>query len=119
MRQFARILAIASLSVLLLTSLSAGAASAAGGSEMALSSIATSTANGGTLLSVQNEPAQWVGVCVIGVPSPCNAPIWWVSWSWPWWAFRPIWEISALTGFTWPWWSGWWWPWPFVSLVIW
>ncbi len=39
---------------------------------------------------------------------------WWGGWGWggwPWWAGMPLWQISALTGFTWPWSSGWWWPW--------
>src|SRR5579884_2960683 len=61
-----------------------------------LSSVATFSVDGpSSLLAPSSEPAQWWGG--------------WGWGGWPWWAGMPLWQISAMTGYTWPWWSGFGW----------
>src|SRR5579884_1992380 len=55
-----------------------------------LSSVATFSVDGpSSLLAPSSEPAQWWGG--------------WGWGGWPWWAGMPLWQISAMTGYTWPW----------------
>ncbi|HLI25532.1 MAG TPA: hypothetical protein VKZ60_00590 [Chloroflexota bacterium] len=81
MRQFVRVLVVAGLTVLLLTSLSASVAAASSGpADPAVSA----------LLPVQSDLAH-----------PLAWWWWWVSWWWPW----------PFVSFTWPWVGWWWpWP---------
>lgn len=66
-------------------------------------------------------------------PGSCGCPPWSMPWGWspwdawggswwpmgPWWAGMPLWQISALSGGTWPWAPFYWTPqwWTYVALV--
>ena len=74
--------------------------------------VATSRAGLTSLLPSESRPADWGTGCGCGTsgsswPSTSYSGGFWpgMSWGnpfWPWWAGMPLWQISALTGGTWP-----------------
>src|SRR5688572_8506214 len=69
-----------------------------------------------------DDSATVARVAIVSVDSsesillPSSKPNWWGWGGWPWWAGMPLWQVSALSGGTWPWFSTWtpsWWgAWP-------
>ena len=77
--------------------------------------VATPGAGLTSLLPPESRPADWGTGCGCASPTTSWTGGYWpgMSWGnpfWPWWAGMPIWQISALTGGTWPfggWGGGW------------
>jgi hypothetical protein len=73
--------------------------------------VMTSGAGLASLLPSESRPADWGTGCGCAAPAASGwGPSAGASWGnpfWPWWAGMPIWQISALTGGTWPWYGGW------------